>query len=148
MSTILEHEQQALQAFQSNVADLAQKELDRLEAEREQLEQALTSVRAALRSVKATLAASLPKQSKNGSGPKAAKKGKSFAPSAEGEAEFRKWVAKQPADRDLTTKILFADPSTNWSQSYCNYLMKWGRENGLLRQSGMAGVTRLYRKLG
>ena len=149
MSTILEHEQQALQAFQSNVAELAGKELDRLEAEREQLEQALTSVRGALRSVKATLTATQPKQ------PKAAVKKtrqkrngvEGFVPSEEREKEFRTWLGKQPEDRDLTSAMLRAS-FANWSNSYHNMMMKWAREVGLLRQSGQAGSTIVYRRLG
>lgn len=147
MSTIQEHEAQALQAFQSSVEDLARAELDRLEAERVELEESLKIVRNALRAVKATLAATLPKvkASKNGSKPK---KGAPFAPSGTAEADFRLWLDKQPQKADLTTKMLFDDPTTSWSQSYCNMLMKWGRENGLLRQSAVSGSTRIYRKLG
>lgn len=145
MSTIQEHEQQALQAFQSNVEDLAKAELDRLELHRAQLEESLTIIRSAIKAVKATLAATLPKQSRNGSKPAGKKKAAAFVPSPAAESQFRGWLEIQGDDDDLTAKML--DGDSTWSSSYCNQLFKWGRENGLLRQAGQVGSKKLYRKL-
>lgn len=139
--SLLEHEAQTLNAFKSNVEDLALEELTRLEAERVALDEALTSVKDAIKSVRAVLSAARPPQAKKKEPSKA---GAPFKMSLDREVAITDWLRGN--EDEITSKTVQAQ-FPEWSGSYVNMALKQLRDDGVLRLAAMAGSMRIYRAM-
>jgi hypothetical protein len=139
--SLLEHEAQTLQAFKSNVEDLALEELSRLETERVAMEEALASVKESIKSVRAVLAAARPPQAKKKA---AAKAVTPFKFSDERESLIIRWLT---GNTDEITSASTRDRFPNWSGSYVNMALKHLREEGVLRLAATSGGANVYRSL-
>jgi hypothetical protein len=136
-------EVQALDAFKSNVEDLALEELARLDAEREKLEKELGQVKDAIKSVRAVLTAARPASPKHLAKPKA-KKQVPFSMSEEREGELVRWLTGNTDEiTSKTAKVQFPD----WSDSYVNMALKELRETGVLRLAATSGSMNIYRSM-
>lgn len=139
-------DEQTLTAFRSSVESIALAEIDQLEARRVALTTELDDVLYQLKTVRAVLRAS---NNGNGGRPKGSKNrksqaGKSFTISPERSAEIMPWL--EGNNEEITSSTLRAKfPS--WSGSYCNMVLKQLREENIVRLSGTAGQSNVYRSM-
>jgi ribosomal protein S25 len=141
--SVVEAQEQTLQAFKSNVEDLALEELSRLEQERDELQAQLDLVKTTMREVKAVLAAVGDKKQprkKHVPGPRTSPRVGEAA-----KQEVLDWIATKNGDEITANTLRQAFP--NKSGSFANIVLKQLREEGLIRQAGQAGSTMIYKAL-
>lgn len=139
--SLLEHAAQ-LQAFRSNVEDLALAEITILEERQKQLTTELESVLYQLKSVRAVLRAST-----NGSGPKPKAKPKPSQPfKLTGEREVAVMAFLEGNEDEITSRS-FKAQFPAWSTAYCNSVLKHLRDEGTIRLSGTSGQMNIYRSM-
>lgn len=129
-------EVQTLDAFKSNVEDMALEELSRLRVRREAVASELTALDGSIRSVRKILGTLNPPT------PKQRKARESQTKVGDGvRTRFIEWAAGR--EGDITTALIASELGVG--KSYANMLAKQMREEGILRLSATSGPSNIYR---
>lgn len=142
ISELQEAQAQTVQAFKSNVEDLALEELSRLEIDREDLQARLALVTDSIKQVKSVLQATRPKDAP---APRKRNPDRGTMIGPDAKAEVLAWVKGMNGDEITAAKLRAQFP--NRSGSFANIALKQLRDEGLIRLAGKSGATYLYRAL-
>lgn len=132
----LQGEEMTLDAFKSNVEDMALEEMSRLTERRDELQSELNSVNESIKGVRTILRTINPKPKRVRS---ASKTKQQVSP--EMRTRFIEWATGH--EGDITSRMI--SDAFGLSRSYGTLVAKQMREEGVLRLSAQSGPTNIYR---